>query len=120
MKAAKHRRVYYNIISIFSSVVIFDLVWLWCSYGKKLTWSQFFQFLPSSCIGGIFIWFLVKVKWDIRSAIWESIFGGPNANTLHEENLKSQRGIKTCPYCGAEYAKEMTVCPLDQTALVLK
>jgi len=41
-------------------------------------------------------------------------------NTIHTESLKSPIGIKACPYCGAEYAKEMTVCPLDQTALVIK
>ena len=33
---------------------------------------------------------------------------------------KSQVGIKKCPYCGAEYAKGMTLCPLDQSALILK
>jgi hypothetical protein len=41
-------------------------------------------------------------------------------NTTHKGNLKPARGIKACPYCGAEYAKETTVCSLDQTTLVLK
>lgn len=40
--------------------------------------------------------------------------------TNNHDTTKPPIGINVCPYCGAKYAKEMTVCPLDQNALVFK
>jgi hypothetical protein len=116
MKASRRDKAYSNIISICGSIVLCDLALLWRAGGSEITWTHFFQLLPASCIGGLFIWSLAKVKGQLRSALW----GGPNTNARHEENIKPQGNIKACPYCGAEYAKEMAVCPIDHNVLILK
>jgi hypothetical protein len=43
-----------------------------------------------------------------------------NLKNSNNNTTKLPKGIKACPYCGAEYGKEMNVCPVDQTTLVLK
>jgi hypothetical protein len=92
-------------------IMAFGLVVLFRGSGRsnEVIWSRFF---PAICVGGVFIWLLGTAKQKIKAQ--------KTRNITHTKTLKSPIGVKACSFCGAEYAKEMTVCPLDQTALVLK
>jgi hypothetical protein len=109
MKVAKHYRAYQNTIQICVCIIVFGLVVLFRGRSDKVIWSRF---LPASFVGGIFLWLIGKAMPKRTTP--------KTGNTIHREILKSPIGIKTCPYCGAEYAIDMIKCPADQTILVLK
>jgi hypothetical protein len=121
MKVAKHHNSYRACrvaLQICICIVVFGLM---VSLRVKIRGDKivipWYESLLLNCVGGMIIWVLGGVIANRRME------KGHRRKTVHPIHLtitNSPRGIKTCPYCGAEYAGDATICATDHSDLVLK
>lgn len=118
MKGAKRYKTQQNAISLVVCIMVFGLVVLLGSKlrGDKIV-TPWYETFALTCTGGIIFWILGEYKAKRR---FERERRRKTVQTIHPAIVNPPRGFKTCPYCGAEYANDATVCSTDHSDLVLK
>jgi hypothetical protein len=104
MKGAKRYKMQRKAISLVAGIVVFGLVILLRSKlrAEKIV-TPWYQFVLIICIGGIIVWLLGELK-DKRRL--EKARQRKAAQTVSPAMTNSPRGIKACPYCGADMGKK--------------